>query len=210
MSSPLPLLMLFCFGLIVYAFDLANVGGGIIATATNASSSGGGGSSSNNKGFYTLCAIWIGWIVLSIVVGYDTIFLGDAITTTTTYMSDFDDEGESQGINNSSSRGIATNFISLMIILTKLGASIILLFCLAAWTTLQFQWLPYQIPTLARFFERVIHFTLPPISAAMIAYELTASTLSSSYITSWGVDLAFPRAPLALTRPRAASMPCAS
>lgn len=65
-----------------------------------------------------------------------------------------------------------------------------LLFCLAAWTTLQFQWLPYHIPTLARFVERVIHFTLPPISAAIIAYELTASTLSSSYITSWGVDTA--------------------
>ena len=83
--------MLFCFGLAVYAFDLANIGGGIITTTTNSNNASLGG---NNKGFYTLCAIWIGWIILSIVVGYDAIFLGDAIiTTTTTSLSDFDDEG---------------------------------------------------------------------------------------------------------------------
>ena len=35
--------------------------------------------------------------------------------------------------------------------------------------------------------ERILHFTLPPTSAAIIAYELTSSSVSSSYLTL-GVD----------------------
>jgi len=166
----------------VYALDLANVGGGIGGTTNHHVA-----SDTTHRGFYTLCAIWIGWIVVSIVVGYVTIFLGDTILTTASGI-EFDDEG---GTTTTTSSYRNTNFVSLGILLAKLGASIMLLFNLAAWTTLQFQWLPLQIPTLARFFERLIHFTLPPISAAMVAYELTASSLSSSYVvSSWGVDTA--------------------
>ena len=180
MSSPLPLLLLCCIGLIVYALDLANVGGGIGSNHSNA-----GGGNTAHRGFYTLCAIWIGWIVLSIVVGYVTIFLGEATITPPALEHVNVDDG-SDGDNNTYYQ--STNFISLGLLLSKLGIFIILLFNLAAWTTLQFQWLPLQIPTLARFFERLIHFTLPPISAAMIAYELT---ISSSLITSsWGSDTA--------------------
>jgi len=188
----------------VYALDLANIG--------NSGGGGGGGGTNSHRGFYTLCAIWIGWIVLSIVVGYVTIFWGDTIQTpslssSSSVMNDLEDEGgtiTTTGGNNNNNNIIihnsssSTNFISLGILLSKLGASIMLLFNLAAWTTLQFQWLPLQIPTLARFLERLIHFTLPPLSAAMVAYELTSSSsslLSSSYVATlssswWGVDTA--------------------
>eukprot|EP00986_Skeletonema_menzelii_P002833 scaffold831_cov151-Skeletonema_menzelii.AAC.1 len=185
MSSPLPLLLLCCIGLIVYALDLANVGGGIGSNSNH--------HTTHHRGFYTLCAIWIGWIVISIVVGYVTIFLGDTVLTPSTSGNDLDDEGGTTTTTTFTTSYTSTNFLSLGILLAKLGASIILLFNLAAWTTLQFQWLPLQIPTLARFLERLIHFTLPPISAAMISYELTvSSSLSSSYniVSSWGLDTA--------------------
>ncbi len=186
MSSPLPLLLLCCIGLIVYAFDLANIGGGKGNSSSNSTNHH---YHTTHRGFYTLCAIWIGWIVMSIVVGYVTIFLGDTVLTTSSGGGggyDLDDESGTTATTT-------TNFLSLGILLAKLGMSIILLFNLAAWTTLQFQWLPIQIPTLAKFLERLIYFTLPPISAAMVSYELTVSSLSvSSYniVSSWGVDTA--------------------
>lgn len=45
------------------------------------------------------------------------------------------------------------------------------------------------MPTLFRLLERILHSTLPPVSSVMVAYGLTASSLSSSY-TSWGLDVA--------------------
>lgn len=43
------------------------------------------------------------------------------------------------------------------------------------------------MPQLAHLLERVLHFTLPPTSAAIITYELIYLSTASSHIT-WGVD----------------------
>jgi hypothetical protein len=57
----------------------------------------------------------------------------------------------------------------------------------ATWTTLQFKWLPQQIPQIARLLERILHLSLPPTAASIVAYEFTSSSMASSYITL-GVD----------------------
>ena len=80
MSSSLPLLVLLCIALIVYSFDLANVGTntttndgyGSTTTTTNNNNNGGG------RGFYTLSSIWFSWMLLCVIVGYDVIFLSEA------------------------------------------------------------------------------------------------------------------------------------
>ena len=72
----------------MYALDLANVGGGIGGTTNHHHVVA--NNNTTHRGFYTLCAIWIGWIVVSIVVGYVTIFLGDTILTTVSGI-EFDD-----------------------------------------------------------------------------------------------------------------------
>ena len=52
---------------------------------------------------------------------------------------------------------------------------------------MQFKWIPQQLPQLARLLERILHFTLPPTSAGIIAYELTSLQIASSYV-KWGID----------------------
>ncbi|KAL7541415.1 hypothetical protein ACHAXR_010905, partial [Thalassiosira sp. AJA248-18] len=156
MSSSLPLLVFLCVGLVVYSFDLANVG--------------------QSRGFYTLCAIWMSWILLSMVVGYDVIFLGEEGTIGTNggaFVSELAQEA--------TAGGSATSSVTSSVLLTKLSLSILLLFNFSTWTTLQFDWLPIQMPMVAKFLECILHSTLPPVSAAMMAYGILAAS-------SWGVD----------------------
>ncbi|KAL3793666.1 hypothetical protein HJC23_010238 [Cyclotella cryptica] len=174
MSSSLPLLLFLCVCLIVYALDLANPG-----------DRGGGGG--RYRGYYTLCAVWLGWVVLSMVVGYVSVVLDDSNWAgghvSSVVGADIDESQAGVGI---AERGLG-GFMGVVLLAAQLVVSIMLLFCLATWSTLQFKWLLHQAPTLARILERILHFTLPPISAAMIAYGLTSSSVASSYVT-WGVD----------------------
>jgi len=181
MSSSLPFLVLLCCGLIVYSFDLANVG-----TSDTASS----------RGFYTLCAIWMSWLLLSMVVGYDAIFLGEESGASTAVVSNTnmgllgENELSSEGgdtSNTTTARTTTTNLFGLSLLLTKLSMSILLLFHTATWTTLQFSWLPSQLPMVAAFLERILYSTVPPVSAAMVAYGMVV-TASWNYSYGVGVD----------------------
>mmetsp|Transcript_6665 Transcript_6665/g.13688 ORF Transcript_6665/g.13688 Transcript_6665/m.13688 type:complete len:1496 (+) Transcript_6665:181-4668(+) len=158
MPSSLPLLLFLFIGLLVYALDLANVGS----------------VEGDGKGFYTLGAVWFGWVLLSMVVAYVMIVLGDGDG-----MIVLGPYGEEHGFG----------WMALWLALAKAFVSVMLLFCVALWVVLQFKWLPIQLPTLTQAFERILHFTLPPISAATVAYGTAASSLSSSYI-SLGLDTA--------------------
>ncbi|KAL9182149.1 hypothetical protein ACHAXT_012801 [Thalassiosira profunda] len=177
MSSSLPLLVFLCLGLVVYSFDLANVGDG----------------SKQSRGFYTLCAIWMGWTFLSLVVGYDAIFLGEDRGSLTFVQKPSADspegmDGVSGEMEASIGYGKMANLLGLGLLLSKVAVAILLLFHLAAWTTLQFDWLPLQMPLVARFLEQVLHSTLPPVSASIFAYGLFAASSMGTYGLSLGVD----------------------
>ena len=66
----------------MYSFDLANVG--TTTTTTNNNDGYGSTTTTNNnnngggRGFYTLSSIWFSWMLLSVIVGYDVIFLSEA------------------------------------------------------------------------------------------------------------------------------------
>jgi len=190
MSSSLPLMVLLCCGLIVYAFDLANVGSSNPNESTttqaqqqqhkqqNQQSS----RNQSNRGYYTLCAIWMSWLLLSLVVGYDGIFLEEERTSSASSSAAMNDaiEGGDGPSNNGS---MTANLFELSLLLAKLAMSILLLFNLATWTTLQFTWLPTRMPMVARFLERILCATLPPVSAATVSYGMlvTAGGGGSSY-----------------------------
>lgn len=187
MSSSLPLLVLFCCGLIVYSFDLANTG-----TASGAADSA-RAAASNYRGYYTMCAIWMSWLVLSMVVSYDAIFLGEEGSSGRAVESsniDYDQEGNTMDSANSSSSQTSSTFhpFQLALLLSKLSLSIFLLFQMATWTTIQFHWLPTQMPMVAIFLERILYSTLPPVSAAMVSYGIMVTSGNFGYTASWGVD----------------------
>jgi len=164
----------------VYSFDLANVGNDTSAQQASAS---------HNRGFYTMCAIWMSWLVLSMVVGYDAIFLGEEGSSFQSFSIDTAPTQEGTAIdstNNNSQTSSSFNLFQLTLLLSKLSMSILLLFQFATWTTLQFHWLPTQMPMVAKFLERVLYSTLPPVSAAMVAYGMLVTT--SGYTNNWGVD----------------------
>eukprot|EP00956_Cyclotella_meneghiniana_P004721 scaffold5825_cov62-Cyclotella_meneghiniana.AAC.6 len=172
MPSSIPLLLLFCVSLIVYAVDLSNFG--------------------NGGCYYTLVGIWGGWAVMSATMAHALITAGLDNNSNSGYVVNVggdgdDDESSEIGDDNGELR--MSRFMGIIVVMGHLLVSVVLLFCLATWTTLQFQWLTQRMPRLARLLERILHFTLPPVSASIIAYELlNLSSMSSSYIT-WGVDL---------------------
>ena len=76
------------------------------------------------------------------------------------------------------------DILGLALLLARLGVSILLLFHLAAWMTLQFRWLRHSTTTITTimvaFLERILYSTLPLTSAAMMAascYELASSSI---------------------------------
>ena len=173
MSSSFPLLVLLCCGLVVYAFDLANVG-----------YSGVDNNKAGNRGFYTLCAIWMSWLLLSSVVGYDCVFLGEGGTSAASVAVASSDEQSaeiyrSDTVSVASIRLASANISELVLLLAKISTSILLLFHLATWTSLQFSWLPVRMPIVARFLERVLYSTLPPVGAAAFAYGLLVTGSST-------------------------------
>ena len=187
MSSSLPLLAFLCLGLIVYSFDLANVGSGDIM------------QQQSKRGYYTLAVLWISWLVLSLVVGYDAIFLGEeegGSVPETIIGDNMLSEEKGGGDNNLNLDAASNNYstassssiFGLALLLTKLSMSILLLFNFTAWTTLQFNWLLLQMPVLAMSLERMVHSTLPPVSAATVAYGLFSESLGGLNMSTWGMD----------------------
>jgi hypothetical protein len=104
MSTSLPLLLFLCISLVVYALDLAN------PCDRN--------SGSVPRGYYTLCAIWFGWIVLSVVVGYAMVVL----------------DGNYNYVGNieRDDTGGLGHFMGVMAVISQLIVSIMLLFCLVS------------------------------------------------------------------------------
>ena len=101
----------------------------------------GGGGNTHQRGFYTLFAIWIGWIVLSLVVGYVYIVLGGgdgvAIMGRSVVGAGIDNDGDGmERARSSSNAGIGGGggFVELGVLMAKLGVSILLLFCLVSVT----------------------------------------------------------------------------
>lgn len=185
MSSPLPLLALLCCGLIVYAFDLANVGSE---------------SAPGSRGFYTLCAVWASWLLLSLVVGYDCVFLEEG-TSGAAYPVANPERGEADATDGGEDFEVidaggswSAGLFGLALLLTKLGTSVLLLFNLAAWTTLQFRWLSARMPMVAGFLERILCSTLPPISAAAFSYGMleTSGSYNNFGLGEDGVALLVP------------------
>ncbi len=101
MPSSLPLLIFLCIGLLIYALDLANVGS----------------VEGDGKGYYTLGAIWFGWTLLSMVVAYVMIILGDGDG-----MIVLGPYGEERGFG----------WMVLWLALTKVFVSVMLLFCVVS------------------------------------------------------------------------------
>ena len=108
MSTSLPLLLFFCISLIVYALDLANPG--------DRGNSGGGVP----RGYYTLCAIWLGWAIMSFVVGYHLVFLDEKYSYS----------GSVQG--NSTNGNGRWHLMGIAALTCQLLVSILLLFCLVS------------------------------------------------------------------------------
>jgi hypothetical protein len=116
MSSSLPLLLFLCVCLIVYALDLANPGDR---------------GSGLSRGYYTLCAVWMGWVVLSMVVGYVSVVL-DRVDWGGVYVANVDVELDEsgEGVKNSA-RGVG-RLMEVMVLAAQLVVSIMLLFCLVS------------------------------------------------------------------------------
>jgi hypothetical protein len=109
MSTSLPLLLFLCISLVVYALDLANPGDR--------------SSGSVPRGYYTMCAIWLGWVVLSVIMGYVMVVLDGNYN----YVGNIerDDTGEGSG------RGLG-HCVGVMAVISQLIVSIMLLFCLVS------------------------------------------------------------------------------
>jgi hypothetical protein len=107
-STSLPLLLFLCIALIVYAIDLANPG-----------------DYGGRRGYYTLCAVWGGWVVMSMVVGYDLVVLdGNYSYRSVDGVSDQVEEG-------GSGRGLG-NVLVVLALAGQLMVSVLLLFCMVS------------------------------------------------------------------------------
>ena len=194
MSSSLPLLALLCCGLAVYACDLANVGAPHRGDGPPHPAGGGGG-----RGYYTLCAVWTSWLLLSCVVFHDCVFLREEATDGILWpaASDVSFEGRDEGEDAAAATApLPTSsfdhVFGLALLLARPAVYILLLFLAATWTTLQFRWLPLQMPLVARFLEQILCATAPPVSAAVVAYGVwavaTEGTSFWSYAGAAGTD----------------------
>lgn len=109
MSTPLPLLLFLCLGLIVYAIDLANPG-----------------DSRSNRGYFTLFAVWGGWMVMSLVVGYHLVVLDGHFSYVVNASAGRNDEiGE---VNNS----VRLNSAGVLVLIGQVMISVMLLFCVVS------------------------------------------------------------------------------
>lgn len=106
MSTSLPLLFFLCVALIVYAIDLANPG-----------------DSRSNRGYYTLFAVWGGWLVMSLVIGYDLVVLDGHYN----YVA----SDENEEVDNSDGR---LNLMGVLVLSGQVMVSILLLFCMVSIT----------------------------------------------------------------------------
>ncbi len=190
----------------MYSLDLANFGGGggggggfkkSTFRASQQQRDGGPSYTSLGGGgrFYTLGAIWCSWILLSLVVGYDIIFLSDndggvggggrqLVADVGLEDNGYEDVAE-QKLPPSSSvvSNKSIDIFGLALVLVRLGDAILLLFHMATWTTLQFRWLCPAMPMMVTFLERILYSTLPIVSAAVMAascYGLVSSSTVSA------------------------------
>ncbi len=128
------------------------------------------------RGYYALCAVLASWAVLMLIIGYNVAFLGE--------------EGAALALNGGGALGGGAQT-------TSHRPSRLLLFQLAACTTLQFWRLRVVVTIALSFFERALHSTLPPITVTAIAHTIEEHCGGGGGRGAWGgsADFAASAAP---------------
>ena len=151
MSTTAPLLATCCAILIIYSLDLVALG-------------------YNAHGYYTLLATWSSFVILSILVGYDILYLSSNSSSPSSSSS----SSYSNASSSSSSSSISIETIKVWTtLLSQISVSTMLLLQLVIWITIQlFQRLMMmrQMINISIVLERILYITVPPISATSLSY----------------------------------------
>jgi len=152
MSTTTPLLATCCAILIIYSLDLVALG-------------------YNTHGYYTLLATWSSFVILSILVGYDILYLSSSSSSSSS--SSYSNASSS---SSSSSSGSSISIETIKVwttLLSQIIVSTMLLLQLVIWITIQlFQRLMMMqhMINISIVLERILYVTVPPISATSFSY----------------------------------------